>query len=96
MALTDARRTEIIEAYRTHEDDTGSPEVQIALMTERINQLNVHFKASSQGGRGHIKDYHSHVGLLRLIGHRRRLLRYLKATDNSRYEALTAKLGLRK
>lgn len=96
MALTDATRTSIIEKYRTHEDDSGSPEVQIALLTERINQLNVHFKPTADGGRGHEKDHHSHVGLLRLVGRRRRLLRYLKATSSERYSALVSSLGLRK
>lgn len=96
MALTEARRTEIIETYRLHEDDCGSPEVQIALLTERINTLNVHFKPETDGGRGHEKDHHSHVGLLRLIGRRRRLLRYLKATDSARYSSLVSRLGLRK
>lgn len=94
--MTDERRAEIIETYRRHDDDSGSPEVQIALMTERINTLNEHFKPVKDGGRGHSKDHHSHVGLLRLIGQRRRLLRYLKATDTTRYEALTSRLGLRK
>ena len=96
MALTEARRTEIITNFRTHDDDSGSPEVQVALLTERINQLNVHFKAVADGGRGHEKDHHSHVGLLRLIGRRRRLLRYLKATDGERYTSLLSRLGLRK
>ena len=80
MALTDARRAEIIAQYRTHETDSGSPEVQIALLTERINQLNEHFKPASDGGRNHVKDYHSHVGLLRLVGQRRRLLQFLAAS----------------
>lgn len=96
MALTDSRRAEIIAQYRIHEDDCGSPEVQIALMTERINMLNEHFKKASDGGRGHVKDYHSHVGLLRLIGQRRRLMRYLKRTDGARYNSLIGRLGLRK
>lgn len=96
MALSDARRAELIATYRIHEDDSGSPEVQIALLTERINQLNEHFKPVTDGGRGHVKDHHSHLGLLRLIGQRRRLLRYLKAASQARYESLTGRLGLRK
>lgn len=96
MAIADSRRAEIIAQYRIHEDDCGSPEVQIALLTERINMLNEHFKKTEDGGRGHVKDHHSHVGLLRQIGLRRRLLRYLKRTDMARYISLTSRLGLRR
>jgi len=96
MAITDERRAEIIAANQIHEDDCGSPDVQIALLTERINYLNQHFKPSSDGGLGHVKDHHSHVGLLRLIGRRRRLMRYLKQNSPERYDALIQRLGLRK
>lgn len=89
MAIPNARRREIVEQYRTHESDSGSAEVQIALLTERINNLQPHFKS-------HAKDFHSRRGLLMLVGQRRRLLRYLKATDASRYDALVQRLGLRK
>ena len=89
MAMTDTRKTEIVSAYRTHDTDTGSPEVQVALLTERINYLTGHFKT-------HVKDHHSRRGLLKLVGHRRRLLRYLRGVDHARYDALVAKLGLRK
>lgn len=89
MAIPHARRQEIVEQYRTHDTDSGSAEVQIALLTERINSLQPHFKA-------HAKDFHSRRGLLMLVGQRRRLLRYLKATDTSRYDALVQRLGLRK
>ncbi|MFZ5477273.1 MAG: 30S ribosomal protein S15 [Myxococcota bacterium] len=89
MALHEDKKKELVESYRTHAGDTGSPEVQIALLTERINGLQPHFKS-------HAKDHHSRRGLLKLVGQRRRLLRYLKATDSKRHEALVAKLGLRK
>lgn len=89
MAMTDERREALVATHRRHENDTGSPEVQIALLTERINYLNEHFKS-------HTQDHHSHVGLLKLIGQRRRLLRYLKANDKARYENLLGRLGLRR
>ncbi len=89
MAMTDQRKAELIAKYRRHETDAGSPEVQIALLTERINELQPHFKE-------HDKDHHSKRGLLKLVGQRRRLLRYLKATDTGRYDALVAGLGLRR
>lgn len=89
MAMTDARKAEVIASYRTHESDSGSPEVQVALLTEKINYLTTHFKS-------HAKDHHSRRGLLKMVGHRRRLLRYLKGVDHARYDALVAKLGLRK
>jgi len=79
----------IIAEYATHEGDTGSPEVQVALLTARINHLNEHFKT-------HAKDHHSRRGLLKMVGQRKGLLNYLKETDIERYRALIAKLGLRK
>ena len=78
-----------IAQYRVHETDTGSPEVQIAILTERINHLTEHLKA-------HKKDHHSRRGLLMLVGRRRRLLDYVKANDVERYRALIARLGLRR
>ncbi len=82
-------KTAIIEQYATHEGDTGSPEVQIALLTARINHLNEHFKT-------HHKDFHSRRGLLKMVGQRKGLLGYLKSKDIERYRALIARLGLRK
>ncbi|MBQ9941561.1 MAG: 30S ribosomal protein S15 [Christensenellaceae bacterium] len=79
----------IIAEYATHEGDTGSPEVQVALLTARINHLNEHFKL-------HHKDFHSRRGLLKMVGARKGLLNYLKEKDIERYRALIAKLGLRK
>ena len=87
--LTNERKTTVIGSYRTHESDTGSPEVQIALLSERINYLTDHFKT-------HVKDHHSRRGLLKLVQHRRRLLEYLKRKDADRYAELIKKLGLRK
>jgi small subunit ribosomal protein S15 len=84
-----ARKNEIILAHARHEGDTGSPEVQIALLTERINHLNDHLKA-------HKKDHHSRRGLLMMVGQRRGLLNYLMAQDIARYRAIVEKLGLRK
>ena len=89
MALTKDRKTELIGSYKTHEGDTGSPEVQVALLSERINYLTEHFKA-------HAKDHHSRRGLLMLVNKRRSLLDYIRKTDAERYTALIAKLGLRK
>lgn len=89
MALTSAEKAEIIKKFRTKENDTGSPEVQIALLTERINQLNEHFKV-------HVKDFHSRRGLLKLVGKRRRLLTYLKEHHPDRYKAIIEALGIRK
>ena len=80
---------EIIEQYGRHEGDTGSPEVQIALLTERINHLNEHLKLNK-------KDHHSRRGLLKMVGQRRGLLNYLKDKDIERYRAIVASLGLRK
>ena len=81
-------KTEIIEQYRVHEGDTGSPEVQIAVLTQRIRDLTEHLKV-------HIHDYHSKKGLLTLVGKRRKLLRYLSAKDFGRYKTLIESLGLR-
>ena len=83
------QKTAVIEANRTHETDTGSPEVQIALLTERINHLNEHLQS-------HKKDHHSRRGLLTMVGQRRGLLNYLKEKDIERYRAIVKKLGLRK
>lgn len=82
-------KTSIIDEYKTHEGDTGSPEVQIAILTNRINHLNEHLKI-------HKKDHHSRRGLLKMVGQRRNLLNYLKSKDIERYRALIARLGLRK
>lgn len=82
-------KTAVIEANRTHENDTGSPEVQIAILTKRINDLTEHLKT-------HKKDHHSRRGLLKMVGHRRNLLNYLAKKDIERYRAVVAKLGLRK
>ena len=84
-----ARKTEIIQKFGRHEGDTGSPEVQVALLTERINHLNEHLKT-------HKTDHHSRRGLLLMVGQRRNMLEYLKRVDIERYRALIAKLGLRK
>lgn len=89
MALTKDRKIELIGNYRTHETDTGSPEVQVAILSERINYLTEHFKA-------HAKDHHSRRGLLKLVGQRRRLLDYLKVKDADRYADLIRRLGIRK
>ena len=88
--MTTERKQEIIATYATHEGDTGSPEVQIALLTERINHLN------NEHLNFHKKDHHSRRGLLMMVGKRRGLLQYLKNEDIERYRALVAKLGLRK
>ena len=89
MAFTKDLKTGIIDSYRTHEGDTGSPEVQVALLSERINYLTEHFKT-------HAKDHHSRRGLLKLVGQRRRLLDYLKSKDSNRYADLIKRLGIRK
>lgn len=89
MPQTADVKAKIIDEYRTHETDTGSSDVQVALLTERINELTEHFKV-------HKKDHHGRRGLLKLVGRRRRLLDYLKRTDLERYRALIAQLGLRK
>ena len=87
--LTNDRKTEVIGSFRTHTADTGSPEVQVALLSERINYLTEHFKT-------HVKDHHSRRGLLKLVGQRRRLLDYLKRKDGDRYSELIKRLGIRK
>jgi small subunit ribosomal protein S15 len=89
MALTQERKQQLIEEYRTHESDTGSPEVQIAILTEKINYLNEHLRT-------HKKDHHSRRGLLKMVGQRRNLLAYLKDKDVARYRELINKLGLRR
>jgi small subunit ribosomal protein S15 len=89
VALTKERKSEIIESYRTHTSDTGSPEVQVAILSDRISYLTEHFKA-------HAKDHHSRRGLLKLVGQRRRLLDYLKTKDTDRYADLIKRLGIRK
>ena len=89
MAFTKDRKTGIIGDYRTHDTDTGSPEVQVALLSERINYLTEHFKT-------HAKDHHSRRGLLKLVGQRRRLLDYVKSKDSERYSDLIKRLGIRK
>ena len=87
--FTKDRKTEVIDSFKTHEGDTGSPEVQVALLSERISYLNEHFKA-------HSKDHHSRRGLLKLVGQRRSLLDYLKRKDTDRYAELIKRLGIRK
>ncbi|MBQ1934561.1 MAG: 30S ribosomal protein S15 [Clostridia bacterium] len=89
MALQKDTKQEIITTYATHEGDTGSPEVQVAILTTRINSLNEHLKANP-------KDHHSRRGLLKMVGHRRNLLAYLQKKDIERYRAIIAKLGIRK
>jgi small subunit ribosomal protein S15 len=89
VAFTKDRKTEVIGTYKTHTADTGSPEVQVALLSERINYLTEHFKT-------HAKDHHSRRGLLRLVGQRRSLLDYLKRKNSDRYAELIRRLGIRK
>jgi len=89
LALTVERKTEIIDTFKTHPVDTGSPEVQIAILSEKISYLTEHFKT-------HAKDHHSRRGLLRMVGKRRRLLDYLKDKDVMRYKTVIEKLGIRK
>ncbi len=89
MALRPAEKKEIIEKFATEPGDTGSPEVQVALLTRRIQQLTEHFNS-------HKKDHHSRRGLLKLVGQRRRLLRYVKNQDDQRYKTLIDSLGLRR
>ena len=87
--MTAEKKQQVIADYATHEGDTGSPEVQIALLTTRINELNEHLAT-------HKKDHHSRRGLLKMVGHRRNLLAYLQKNDIERYRAIVKKLGLRK
>jgi len=89
LAQTVEVKTKIIADYRVHDGDTGSPDVQVALLTQRINELTEHFKV-------HAKDHHGRRGLLKLVGRRRRLLTYLKRKDLERYRSLIERLGLRK
>ena len=89
MSLSTGRKAELIKTYGTKTGDTGSPEVQVALLSERINTLTDHFKA-------HVKDFHSRRGLLKMVSQRRKLLDYLKIKDADKYRGLIDKLGLRK
>jgi len=89
VAFSKDRKTEVIGSYKTHNNDTGSPEVQVALLSERINYLTEHFKT-------HAKDHHSRRGLLKLVSQRRSLLDYLKGKDTDRYAELIKRLGIRK
>jgi len=89
MPLTSERKGEIIQEFRRHEQDSGSPEVQVAVLSERISHLTEHLKA-------HRKDHHTRRGLLKLVGQRRRLLAYLRAREFSRYMAIIERLGLRR
>lgn len=89
MSITAERRTVLIKEYATKPGDTGSPEVQVAILSERISNLTEHLKT-------HPKDFHSRRGLLMMVGHRRALLDYLKRKDQARYESLIGRLGLRR
>ncbi len=89
MTITTERKKEVIGEYAIKENDTGSPEVQVAVLSERITNLTEHFKT-------HSKDNHSRRGLIKMVSTRRRLLDYVKATDEKRYQALIARLGLRR
>ncbi len=89
MSITTARKAEVIKAYATTKSDTGSPEVQVAILSERITNLTEHFKT-------HVKDNHSRRGLLKLVSQRRQLLDYLKSSDEARYKALIERLGIRR
>jgi len=89
LALTPEKKQELIQSYQIHENDTGSPEVQIAILTERINYLNEHLKINK-------KDHHSRRGLLKMVGQRRSLLEYLKKKDFERYRTIVTRLGLRR
>ena len=89
MTITTERKKEVISEYATKEGDTGSPEVQVAVLSERITNLTEHFKA-------HVKDNHSRRGLIKMVSQRRRLLDYVKKSDQKRYEALITRLGLRR
>jgi small subunit ribosomal protein S15 len=89
MSLAPSRKAEVIKTYATKSGDTGSPEVQVAILTERINTLTGHFKT-------HVKDNHSRRGLLKLVSQRRQLLDYLRRTNEARYKVLIEKLGIRR
>jgi len=89
MSVSSGRKAEVIKTYATKPGDTGSPEVQVAILSERINNLTDHFKA-------HVKDNHSRRGLLKMVGQRRTLLDYLKRTDEKSYKNLIEKLGIRR
>lgn len=89
MAISKERKTELINEFKVHENDTGSPEVQIAILTEEINSLNEHFRT-------HKKDHHSRRGLFKMVGKRRNLLAYLREKDVARYRELIQRLGLRR
>jgi small subunit ribosomal protein S15 len=89
MSVADIKKSEIVAQFARAQNDTGSPEVQVALLTSRINELTAHFKS-------HVKDHHSRRGLLRMVSRRRKLLDYLKGKDADRYRSLIEKLGLRK
>ncbi|EAW34811.1 30S ribosomal protein S15 [Lyngbya sp. PCC 8106] len=88
MSLTQEQKQEIITEHQVHETDTGSPEIQVAMLTKRINQLSAHLKQNK-------KDYSSTRGLLKMIGHRKRLLAYIRNKDNDKYRALIQQLGIR-
>jgi small subunit ribosomal protein S15 len=89
MGIAQPQRQVVMEQFRLHQTDTGSPEVQVALLSQRIEHLTEHFKT-------HVKDHHSRRGLLKLVGQRRRLLDYLKDNDFDRYQSLIQRLGIRK
>lgn len=89
MGIAQEQKQGVVEQFRLHQTDTGSPEVQVALLSQRIEHLTEHFKT-------HVKDHHSRRGLLKLVGQRRRLLDYLKDNDFSRYQSLIQRLGIRK
>ena len=89
MSISAGRKAEVIKSYATKKGDTGSPEVQVAILSERINNLTEHFKT-------HVKDNHSRRGLLKLVSTRRQLLDYLRRTDEARYKAIIDKLGIRR
>jgi small subunit ribosomal protein S15 len=89
MSITPDRKQELMKEYATKDGDTGSPEVQVAILSERISNLTEHFKS-------HVKDNHSRRGLLKLVSQRRRLLDYLKSRDTARYQAIISRLGLRR
>ena len=89
MSITPARKAEVVKTYATKAGDTGSPEVQVAILSERINNLTEHFKS-------HVKDNHSRRGLLKLVSQRRQLLDYLRRTNEQRYKGLIEKLGIRR